>query len=105
MKTVVSPSQVSDSLLLPSVDQVKSAIQGSNATDTVVEVTPAQVLLHIQNEASPFTLSLGLDGALAGEGIAQVNGRLLTAATSAGPQFAATSARCPIGQLTAKTGH
>lgn len=64
-----------------------------------VENTPSQILVKVQNGASPFTLALQPDGTLEGPGSAEIAGRVVTGSTSNALTYAPKNARCAIGTL------
>jgi hypothetical protein len=67
-----------------------------------IQKNATQILLKIQDKENPLTLQFKPDGSLAGEGTAQVNGRVIVGTTE-DPQnpyvFAPKVARCPVGSL------
>jgi hypothetical protein len=67
-----------------------------------IQKNATQILLKIQDKENPLTLQFKPDGSLAGEGTAQVNGRVIVGATE-DPQnpyvFAPKIARCPVSSL------
>jgi len=67
-----------------------------------VENAPSQILVNVENGASPFTLTLQPSGALAGSGSADVVGRVVTGSTQNAITYAPKTARCAIGTLTPK---
>ncbi|MGH8282593.1 MAG: hypothetical protein ACRESE_01950 [Gammaproteobacteria bacterium] len=64
-----------------------------------VERAGNQILVHVQNPASPFTATLQLDGSLAGPASVAVAGRLVTGMTGDQVNFAPSNATCSVGKL------
>jgi len=59
-----------------------------------------QVLLKIENGATPIALDLQANGTLVGSGVVDVAGRLVTGSTDNALTYAARNARCAVGTLT-----
>ncbi len=67
-----------------------------------VENTPNQVVIHVKNANSPFTLALQPNGALAGSGMVDVVGRVVTGSTPGGIAYGQRNGRCALGTLPPK---
>jgi hypothetical protein len=65
---------------------------------------PNQILVTVQNAATPFTLAFEPNGALVGSGSTEVNGRLVSAVTDNGVKYTASQAVCAIGTLMPNAG-
>jgi len=59
-----------------------------------------QVLLKIENGATPIALDLQANGTLVGSGVVDIAGRLVTGSTDNALTYAARNARCAVGTLT-----
>jgi len=72
-----------------------------------VQQRAGQVVVVVQNGASPFTMTLGADGSLSGSGTVRVDGRRITGKSpNGGFTYAPRSASCELGKLPpAKGGH
>jgi len=70
----------------------------------VVENTPNQLLVTVNNGASPFTLAVQPNGTLAGSGSADVVGRVVTGSTQNEITYASKTGRCAIGTVVPKGG-
>lgn len=66
-----------------------------------VSMQAGAATISVKNGSSPFSLTIQADGSLAGTGQITVNGKLMTGLNGSDPVFAATSATCPVGTLTA----
>ncbi len=67
-----------------------------------VAISAGSIRATVQNGASPFTLTLAVNGALSGAGTTTLNGKLMTGLDSnSDPILTPTSASCPVGTMTA----
>jgi hypothetical protein len=64
-----------------------------------VASTASQVLVSVNNGATPFTLALQPNGTFAGSGNVEVSGRVVTGSTGNGIAFAPRTSRCTVGVL------
>jgi hypothetical protein len=64
-----------------------------------VENSTDQVLVHVTNSTTPFTLALKGDGTLTGSGSADVAGRVVTGSNDTGLIYGPRRARCTVGVL------
>jgi hypothetical protein len=69
-----------------------------------VENAASQVLVSVNNGASPFLLALQPNGNLAGSGNVEVSGRVVTGSTGNAIAFAPRTARCAAGVLAPRAG-
>ena len=67
-----------------------------------VQNTPAQILITVQNGATPISLAMQTNGSLSGPASVNVSGKLVTDVTDQGVQFALTSATCAVGTMVSK---
>ena len=70
----------------------------------IVVNAPNQLLVTVNNGASPFTLAVQPNGTLAGSGSADVVGRVVTGSTQNEIAYAAKTGRCAIGTVVPKGG-
>lgn len=64
-----------------------------------VERAGSQILIHVQNPASPFTATLQPDGSLAAAASVAVAGRLVTGMNGDQVTYAPSNATCSVGRL------
>jgi hypothetical protein len=77
------------------LDCAEAHIRDNNS----VERTGSQILVHIQNAASPFTATFQPDGSLLGPASVAIAGRLVTGMTGDQINYLTRSAQCSVGRL------
>jgi hypothetical protein len=70
-----------------------------------VERAGNQILIHVQNPASPFTATLQPDGSLSGPASVAVAGRLVTGMTGDQIAYTPSNATCSVGRLFPSGAH
>jgi hypothetical protein len=65
-----------------------------------VENSPAQLVIHVQNNGGPFTLAVAPDNTLRGSGSTTVNGRLVSGMNGDNVTFSPRSEHCNVGTFT-----